>query len=259
MEIKLGIISDCHLEFAKRSFYVPDGLDILLLAGDTHRSPGDAQKAIKELRKQTDLPIVYVCGNHEFYGRNFPNAYKKYKKLLGEIADVYFLEKEVAYIKGVRILGTTLWSDLSNPIDELHAKLGMNDYRYIKSPMRNYKPILPVETTYAFKENKEWIIQVLNEEFDGPTVILTHHLPSFQAIDPRFKSDPLTPSYVSGLDDIIHAFNPDVWIYGHSHSGLNIQIGKTSVISNPIGYPNEGHGNPMRFKEFTLVKEDQKK
>ena len=258
MNVRLGYISDCHLEFAKRSFHVPDGLDILILAGDTHRSPGDSRKAMLELREQTELPIVYVCGNHEFYGKTFPNGYKRYKKLLSQVPDLYVLEKDIVIIKGVRILGTTLWSDLSNPIDELCAQLSMNDYNFIQNPEHNTKKITPKDTTTAFKENKDWLISVLEKGFKGPTIVVTHHIPTFQVVDFKFRNDPVTPAYASNLDDILVTFAPDVWIYGHSHSGLSMRIAQTEVITNPIGYPHEGGGNPMKFKEFDLVKEDKK-
>jgi predicted phosphodiesterase len=259
MNIKFGYISDCHLEFAKRLFYIPEKLDFLIFAGDTHRSPKNAQKVIKELRAETELPIIYICGNHEFYGRTFPNAYNEYKKILKKIPDVHFLEKDTIVINGVRILGTTLWSDISNPMNELYAKAAMNDYRYIYNSKNSKKCISPSDTTKAFLKNKKWIISILKENFDGPTIVVTHHLPTFQVVNPQYKNNPVTSAYASALDDILVAFAPDVWIYGHSHSGLSMRIGKTEVLTNPIGYPGENQFNDlMKFKEFNLVQKNKK-
>ena len=32
---------------------------------------------------------------------------------------------------------------------------------------------------------------------------------------------------------------PKLWIHGHSHDRCDYLLGKTRVVANPLGYPNE--------------------
>ena len=33
--------------------------------------------------------------------------------------------------------------------------------------------------------------------------------------------------------------DPKLWIHGHSHDRCDYLLGKTRVVGNPLGYPNE--------------------
>ncbi|MDD7984338.1 metallophosphoesterase family protein [Lentisphaera marina] len=66
--MKIQISSDLHLKPC--SFEIPDtDADAIVLAGDIHKST----RAIDWIRKQTERPVIYVAGNHEFYGNIFPD------------------------------------------------------------------------------------------------------------------------------------------------------------------------------------------
>ena len=62
--MKLHIISDIHLEFS--TFEPPKtNADVIVLAGDV----GKVGNGIHWARRTfPDKPIIYVIGNHEFYG-----------------------------------------------------------------------------------------------------------------------------------------------------------------------------------------------
>ena len=47
-----------------------------------------------------------------------------------------------------------------------------------------------------------FIEERLSQVFDGPTVVVTHHLPSGRSIPARFQFDPVSinPCYASRLD-----------------------------------------------------------
>jgi predicted phosphodiesterase len=62
----IQIVSDLHLGLAPCT--IPEvGADLLILAGDIHR-PVEALCWAKNL----PIPIVYVPGNHEYYGSILP-------------------------------------------------------------------------------------------------------------------------------------------------------------------------------------------
>jgi predicted phosphodiesterase len=41
------------------------------------------------------------------------------------------------------------------------------------------------------------------------------------------------------LPEVVIPENETVWIHGHSHDRCDYRIGKTRVVANPLGYPNE--------------------
>jgi len=66
--VQIRVLSDLHNEFA--SFVPPKvGADVTVLAGDTDigkRGVGWAAAAF------AGWPVIYVAGNHEYYGRAIP-------------------------------------------------------------------------------------------------------------------------------------------------------------------------------------------
>ena len=62
--MKLQILSDIHLEFGP--FKIPKtDADVIILAGDIHIGTA----AVDWIKSQTKKPVLYVAGNHEYYGR----------------------------------------------------------------------------------------------------------------------------------------------------------------------------------------------
>ena len=68
--MKLLVLSDLHVEFAP---FVPDAeaiqaADVVVLAGDIHKGVQGMDWARKTFLNQE---IIYVAGNHEFYGQHW--------------------------------------------------------------------------------------------------------------------------------------------------------------------------------------------
>jgi 3',5'-cyclic AMP phosphodiesterase CpdA len=62
--MKLRVLSDLHLEFLD---WTPPAVeaDVVVLAGDIH----GGVRGVEWARRQfPDTPVIYVPGNHEFYG-----------------------------------------------------------------------------------------------------------------------------------------------------------------------------------------------
>ena len=55
-------------------------------------------------------PVLYVLGNHEFYGSSIDGAAAELKRLCAG-THVHVLDDSEIVIDGVRFLGTTLWTD----------------------------------------------------------------------------------------------------------------------------------------------------
>src|ERR1700753_122685 len=105
--MKIRVFSDVHLEAAK---FRPAAIecDAVVLAGDIH--PG--LKGI-EWAKMTfpDQTVIYVPGNHEFYGRRVLLETVEQMKEFSAGTNVTVLYNDTHEVAGQRFVGTTLWTD----------------------------------------------------------------------------------------------------------------------------------------------------
>ena len=102
--MKLHVLSDLHLTFD--AFERPQtDADVVVLAGDIAR-PREAVAWAMEFAQ----PVLYVAGNHEFYGGSIEGTLAELKRLC-EGTHVHLLDDSELVLEGVRFLGTTLWTD----------------------------------------------------------------------------------------------------------------------------------------------------
>src|SRR5262245_45779782 len=98
--MKIRILSDLHLEFMD---WQPPQVeaDVVVLAGDIHVSVRGLEWAREHF---PTMPVVYVAGNHEFYGRQMQavsNGLRETGKRLG----IHMLEGDELVVAGIRFLG----------------------------------------------------------------------------------------------------------------------------------------------------------
>jgi predicted phosphodiesterase len=64
--MKVGIVSDLHLEFGYLHLYNTNDIDVLILAGDICHIENSYIDFFEEISGEFPL-ILYVLGNHEYY------------------------------------------------------------------------------------------------------------------------------------------------------------------------------------------------
>src|SRR5690606_16443232 len=104
-------------------------------------------------------PVIYVLGNHEFYGATIQKLIHKLKeKTKG--TNIHILERDVITIEGVNFLGCTLWTDFELFGDPRHAgyhcQQVMTDYRKIRH-LPNYSKIRTIDTAVMHKRSHWWL------------------------------------------------------------------------------------------------------
>ena len=237
--MKLQVLSDVHNEFSVLTLPKTDA-DVIILAGDI-----DVKLRAIPWALEFNKPVIYVAGNHEFYGMQVEEVKTKLHAL-SQNTNIHFLDDEEVVIGGVRFLGGTLWTDFKlfgNPeIASLNAQFGMSDFRVIRIGSQ-YRKFLPMDAFALHNKTVSFLTQKLNEPFDGKTVIVTHHAPSLQSVESGYLHHPLTPAYASNLE---HLMNDSVslWIHGHMHHCVDYTINGTRVISNPRGYQEPRQAYP---------------
>lgn len=232
--MKLHILSDLHNEFS--IFPIPKiERDLLILAGDIFAAKSREQIYIKNYMPDN---TVYIPGNHEYYGSGIFKTEQYYQELVPNI----FTQMQVREIRGMRIAGCTLWTDLNkgDPRTISIASREMNDYWQIAYME---KALSPYHTLTLHRQMVEWLYSLSNID-----VVVTHHLPSYKSISKEFLGSPLNGAYASDLEDLIKFLKPKLWVHGHTHSSQDYFIGSTRIVCNPRGYDFDG-GKPQN-KDF---------
>lgn len=233
--MKLQILSDLHTEFS--DFDPPDtDADVVVLAGDIGVGTDGIEWAA---RRYSEVPVIYVPGNHEFYGHDVRDT-----DLLtvAEPASIRVLSDDALEIDGVRFLGSTLWTDFKFYGEaeawfaRQTAKALLEDFASIRNGNRTFTPEDSVD---LHRVSVMWLVNELEKGFDGPTVVVTHHLPAAPSIASKYRNDPLNPAFASRLEGIIEKYQPELWVHGHTHVPCDYEIFGTRVVCNPRGYPSE--------------------
>lgn len=235
--MRIQVLSDIHLEFAP--FQSSDvKADVIIFAGDLHTGTNGIKWILDTIK---DRPVVYVLGNHEFYGQTLPKLIAKIKAI-AHGTNVYVLENDHFKLGDVIFLGATLWTDFQICGDlvlaEVAAQTGMTDFRRIRT-LPSYRRFRPRDARVLHAESLEWLRQQTIGHGKQKVVVVTHHAPSPQSIPTRFRGDPLNPAFASNLEPFISEYEPTMWIHGHIHQRADYVVGNTRVIANPRGYPSE--------------------
>ena len=257
--MKLWIISDLHLEYEELAWplIAPDA-DVCVVAGDV--MPGCA-KAVRWLGENVALhmPVIFVAGNHEFYGDFIAEGRKAGAVEESMWPGVHFLANDAKVLDGVRFVGATLWTDFAYGAktaadiawNERSAEGLLPDYRAIhgKSSL-NPDPLTAAQIADMHAYSRGFIEQLLAIPFDGPTVVVTHHAPHPGSVSEQFRGSGLNPAFVSDLSDVIERGRPELWVHGHMHQSFDYRVGGTRIVCNPRGCGTENPGwNPMMVVE----------
>ncbi len=232
--MKLQIASDLHLEYAP-AWELPRGdADVLVLAGDVGTGTLGLESFHDRARGQ---PVLYVPGNHEYYCGNrtrVADAMRARARRLG----LHFLDCDAVVLEGVRFLGATLWTDFElfgsprRAEAMLQARRKMPDYHVISEDDIGW--LTPERTWTLHRAAVDWLRARLAEPFAGPTVVITHHAPHRGSLHPRFAGNPLSPAFVSNLEDLLGPAR--LWIHGHTHDSFDYVVANTRILCNPRGY-----------------------
>ncbi|HJV62883.1 MAG TPA: metallophosphoesterase [Albitalea sp.] len=244
--MRLHILSDLHLGFGAMERPAAEA-DVVVLAGDIAR-PREAVAWAQGF----DKPVLYVPGNHEYYGSSLEAASHELRELCAG-SRVHLLDDGEIVLGGVRFLGSTLWSDFelfgdgekkSAAIAE--AQRLIRDFSRIRRDASSAAPFTPDDAAALYRRHARWLASRLAVPHDGPTVVITHHAPSPRSIHPRFADSLLNACFVSDARDLLAGQRACLWIHGHTHDSFDYVVDGTRVVCNPRGYARDGvNENPL--------------
>lgn len=305
-----------HRDFALK---IKQQINTIKLAGDNPIiiCAGDIGEGIEGVKwaSQFECDIIYICGNHEFWGQDFYDVPKNIKSFIEkpENSHIKFLDKESVILNGTRFIGATLWTSLGKFLPWLdknyvirffgtmgdfkrttaHEWFTIENIHRLKLFMKHngveeerikeiidkelFNPLLEIE------ENKiatNFFIKELNEDYKGETVVISHHLPVYQMWMKKMKmtqniiegdytnnekffqeaangnsssnkNSLLMSFYCNDLAELMYNKKaPNYWLHGHLHMEMEEIVGKTKIISNPIGYLRQSQ--EMKLKTITI-------
>lgn len=178
--MKVHILSDLHVEFAHFDYPVCDA-DVVILAGDIHVREKGLDWALESI---PDVPVIYVMGNHEYYGAAYPKLVDdiKYK---AQGSNVHVLENNVVNINGVNFIGCSLWTDFKIFGDPQTAGYEcqrlINDYKKIRR-WPSYSKLRSIDVALMHKVSLKWLDEALSHLQGEKNIIVTHHAPSIKSL-----------------------------------------------------------------------------
>lgn len=249
--MKIQYASDLHLEFPENYEYIkknpikPIG-EILILAGDI--IPFEIVYVAREFFNYVSKnfkQVYWLPGNHEYYGYDLALKTGRINEKVLQLDNVTLINNESIFYDDYRLIFSILWSYIKVE-NEIYIKKCLNDFRLITFK----KQKLTVET---YNQNHLECCHFLQKEvsqiFEGKTIVVTHHRPTFLNYNPLYKTDSLNNAFASELYDFIQNNHIDNWIYGHDHYNLpSFKIDKTELLTNQLGYVMRGENKGFSNK-----------
>ena len=264
--MRAWIISDIHWHPMESRWRhpvpIPQDAEVCICAGDIADNISDS---IVYLRREIEphMPVVVVLGNHDYFGSSIDFALEQTRREV-EGTRIHLLENQTFELGGCRIIGATLWTDFAVSVggDENVAawRRQRKAFGLVPYLMLDYQEIYrsdqrqPGETGFItvqeilarHNESRSYIDSELLKPFEGRTIVLTHHAPLTQSMDPTFFGQVSNAAFASDLSNLITGRNPSVWIHGHIHKFRDYMFGETRVICHPRGMMRERETSGFR-------------
>ena len=197
--VRVQIMSDLHIEYKNDdvpdiSDYIIPGAEILILAGDIGSlyKYNQLKSFLENICKKFKI-VLYIPGNHEFYiQENFsPESMTILKEKLvtleKDIENLHILNGKSVVIENYCIAGCTLWSNPKCKIPSFLSRIqGINTH--------NYKRMHEMDLQYI----NRMISYCKDKKYEF--TLITHHPPSFRALDGSRKRKKFQSLYATNLE-----------------------------------------------------------
>jgi Calcineurin-like phosphoesterase len=276
--MRFQYVSDLHLEVGQQysSYQIPPCAPYLILAGDIGRivPDYDGLSAFLAIQCQNFEKVLYVLGNHEFYGSTRAQSLAAAEKLR---QDPRLLERLVIMNQTrldindsgetLTVLSCTLHSHItpqhadivkakiqdfrkiqSWTVDEHNAE-HVNDLGWLKAQLKDVCDQERVTDTVDATDNSNLIGQKCK------IIVVMHYAPIRKGSSrTEHEENPWTDAFATELldppgdppregmgtardgdsENVLLAV--DAWIFGHTHHTTSLRRGNVRVVSNQRGY-----------------------
>jgi hypothetical protein len=174
--MRFQIASDLHIEMlyrfpGYRVITPAASADALILAGDIH-----SHTHAIDMFSSWPVPVYYLHGNHECYGAHYYAVTAEIARK-ARAAGIHYLERNAVELRGLRILGTCLWTDYAldghAPAAMREAQRCIRDHSVIR--VGDGQDFTPAIARAEHMKSRSWLRQQLTLPFDGKTVVADTH------------------------------------------------------------------------------------
>lgn len=248
--LRIKLVSDLHFEwqrdrgeaFCKLFRQIHDSFDVLVVAGDLASSDCLEDALMGICNAVFPKEVIYVAGNHEYWGSDYREVHDLLDQIDVRYENLHVLDESAATIQGQRFIGATLWFPDHPEARKLEKK--WVDFRHI-SGLADWVYDENASTQCYFRDN-----------IQSGDVVVTHHLPSYLAVTPRWAGNACNRFFVTPMDEVIVEARPTLWLYGHTHDSNDFQLNGTRLICNPYGY--SGYEVNPTFDSKLVINIDRK-
>ncbi|MGB5982042.1 MAG: metallophosphoesterase [Nonlabens sp.] len=241
--------SDIHIEHVSNRLFLSENplrpvAEVLVLAGDIMplREMDDHKDFVQFLADHWKT-VVWVPGNHEFYGMEIEkskiNGVEKIKP------NVLLCNCAVVEIDDISIVTATLWGKISH-VNKFLMEKSLNDFEKISY---NGKPLTVNKFNALHTADKDFLKSSLTEISNNKrkVIAVTHHVPTLKNYPSKYNDNPLNEAFVSNFESTVNDVLPSYWIYGHHHENVqNFLVNDCYFLTNQLGYVEADEH--LRFK-----------
>ncbi|KAF2773557.1 hypothetical protein EJ03DRAFT_246470, partial [Teratosphaeria nubilosa] len=233
---KFQFMSDIHLErTAYASFHITNKAPYLILTGDIGRFANhSALLAFLEEQCQKFEKVLYVPGNHEFYGTSRSEGLRVAgqieTQLEGRLTVMHRTRVDFATENGnVVVLGCTLHSHIPDDTQGL-----TNDFARISDwTVANHNAEHDLDVCWL----KDSLDEIHSSDPNARVIIATHYAPEFEKTNhPRLRDSMAKYCFSSDTLDAVQSWKGigqvSHWTFGHTHYNAWFQVGGMVVVSN---------------------------
>eukprot|EP00943_MAST-04B_sp_MAST-4B-sp1_P004087 g4087.t1 len=271
LPLKIQIVSDLHLESRQDLPTIKRAAPVLALLGDigyaSRGSEGDKLRQFLYTQTETFDEVIFVAGNHEFYGTSQEEGVAWIRALCEELPgnNLHFLNRDEIELQGVRILGCTLWSRIPNRFRR-QAWSMMRDFEKIhdlawenKLDHADDRAVMQAVTHGCnryyewYLRDSEWLERAIEraridtaKNMCNGIVILTHHAPLAKSeavcsLSRQMRGHIYGCEGTNNLYSSLVEFNDlcvKAWAYGHTHKCFSMRCERSGLllVSNPAGH-----------------------
>lgn len=271
--MRIGLISDCHLEgdgdIEKIVDLLPSSpVDVFLVVGDATRAAWCFDLCLL-IQNALDCDVIFTPGNHEYYSCYFEGCLmsdleERWKEQFSKNSRIHYLQNSSVNIGGISFFGSTWWSNFEGDGQIAEDDLDfLSDFRFIltgsfsekeiklkkKRILEEYRHddylahylISKMQKRKAITReemislNRRAITEYRKWHCDTPgKKVLLSHFPMLASL--RHTGFAPSSYFVSENRAIIEAYPPDFLVYGHTHCNIDTTDAGTRCVSNMYGY-----------------------
>jgi predicted phosphohydrolase len=206
--------------------------EILILAGDIYPFCKSTDKVnYFDFLSENFRDIYWLPGNHEYYNSDIIRFHKYKSNPIRH--NIHVVNNEVVKYDNVNFIFSTLWSHIS-PQNELYIKSHVSDFSVIAIDGEDFRP---KHFNQLHLEAKVFLLKELQTRQNEKNIVITHHVPTLYDYPEEYKQGLLNEAFAVEMCDVIEKYQPEAWIYGHSHINTpEFNVGKTRMLTNQLGY-----------------------